>query len=340
MTDITDNYPDKYRTLLDKEVWEYIERCDRFYPPDTATRPIAEQRKIYTSLCREFFAGYPDTVDVSDQTIEQNGLEVDCRFYTHPESQQDNKDKNAPATLIYMHGGGFVVGDLDSHDDVCAQLCNMTGLSVISGDYRLSPEHKHPAALFDTIAVIEWAIGQFDGPIILCGDSAGANLVSAASHQLRHKHNNIIGQVLIYPGLGGDIEQGSYQRHAEAPCLTLEDVVFFTGVRLTDELLAEYKQNPRVKEKTLAPLHDEDFTHLPPTVAFGAECDPLCDDAFHYCDSVTAAGGKAQYIHEPGLVHGYLRARHSVSRATESFTSIVNTINMLATDQWYDLNES
>lgn len=336
MTDIRSNYPDQYRTLLDKEVWEYIERCDRFYPPDTATRSISEQRKIYTSLCKEFFAGYPDTVDVHDQTIEQNGLEVDCRFYVHPESSHHSSS----LTLIYMHGGGFVVGDLDSHDDICAQLCNTTGLRVVSGDYRLSPEHKHPAALFDTIAVIEWAIGQYDGPIILCGDSAGANLVCAAAHQLRHKHSNIIGQVLIYPGLGGDIGQGSYQLHAEAPCLTLEDVMFFTGVRLTDDLLAEYKLTPTKKDKSLAPLHDDDFSQLPKTIAFGAECDPLCDDAFHYCDAVTAGGGKAQYVHEPGLVHGYLRARNSVKCAAESFNCIVNSINMLATDQWFDLNES
>ncbi|MBX2879055.1 MAG: alpha/beta hydrolase [Granulosicoccus sp.] len=340
MTQFASNYPDQYRTLLDKEVWEYIERCDRFYPPDTATRPISEQRKIYTNLCREFFAGYPDTVDVEDQVIEQNGLDVSCRFYTNPESRQSPDAKTENTTLVYMHGGGFVVGDLDSHDDICAQLCKLTGLRVVSGDYRLSPEHRHPAALLDTIAVIEWVIGQYEGPVVLCGDSAGANLVCTAAHQLRHVHDNIIGQVLIYPGLGGDIEQGSYQRHAAAPCLTLEDVVFFTGVRLTDEMLAEYQKSPTLKDKTLAPLHDDDFTRLPPTVAFGAECDPLCDDAFHYCDAVTAAGGKAQYIHEPGLVHGYLRARHSVQAATESFNCIVNSILMLVSNEWHDLNES
>jgi len=327
----TTHYPDQYQNLLDTEVWDYIERCDAFYPPDSATRPVAERRSSYTRLCQEFRAGFSDLVEVSNQTIEHNGLKVDCRLYHHPQA-------SSTTTLIYMHGGGFVVGDLDSHDDVCAQLCHDTGLRVIAGDYRLSPEHKHPAALFDTKAVIEWTFGQYAGPVILCGDSAGANLLAAAAHQLRHSHSDIVGQVLIYPGLGGDPACGSYLRHAHAPVLTLDDVIFFTGVRMSDETLTALQENPELRDATMAPLHDADFSQLPPTIAYGAECDPLCDDSFHYCDAISAAGGKAQYIHEPGLVHGYLRARHSVQLAAESFNCIVNSINMLATGQWYDLN--
>jgi len=331
MSNIRDRYPEQYRNMLDSEVWEYVERCDNYYPPDTATRSIDEQRRIYTNLCQEFSAGYPDTVDVEDRRIEQNGLEVSCRFYQPPKI-------SLQATIVYMHGGGFVVGDLDSHDDVCAQLCKETALPVIAGDYRLSPEHKHPAALFDTVAVIEWVIGQHDGPVILCGDSAGANLVAAAAHQLRHKHSTLVGQVLIYPGLGGDRSKGSYQHHAKAPCLTLEDVIFFEQVRLSESFIEKLATDPELKDATLAPLHDTDFSHLPATVAFGAACDPLCDDGFHYCDAITAAQGRAQFVHEPGLVHGYLRARHSVQSATQSFNRIVNSVLMLANGEWYDLN--
>ena len=163
------------------------------------------------------------------------------------------------------------------------------------------------------------------GPLILVGDSAGANLAAATCHALRG-NPQIKGQILIYPGLGGDLTQGSYLTHAHAPMLTRDDVLFYKDIR--------HDGPAPEKDPTVSPLQDTDFTGLPPTLAIAAECDPLADDAPAYAAKVAAAGGRAHSVTEKGLVHGYLRARTTVPRAAESFRRITATITAFAEDRW------
>ena len=301
-----------YRSVIDVPTWAFIARSAESYPDDTATAPIFEQRRIYDAMCRQFDQGRPKGVTTQDHPVDG----VPCRHYA---AAPPTTVYSMP-TVVYLHGGGFVVGGLDSHDDVCAELCAASGLRVISVDYRLSPEHPHPAALDDTLAVTRVLLA--DGPVLLAGDSAGGTLAAAASHTLRF-HPNLSGQVLIYPGLGGDPNTGSYLIHAEAPMLTRDDVLFYARVRRADP-----------NDPTAAPLLAADLTGLPPTIAFSAECDPLADDALHYCKRLTAAGAPARRILEPGLVHGYLRARHTVPRAAASFARIITALTALAHGQW------
>jgi len=175
-------------------------------------------------------------------------------------------------------------------------------------------EHVHPAAYEDVLSVAQ-AMVKADEPLVLVGDSAGATLVAAVSHTLR---TQIAGQVLIYPYLGGDMGSGSYLTHADAPLLSRADMLFFEGIRCN---------GPAPKEDpSFAPLHDKDFSSLPQTAVFSAECDPLCDDGQIYCECIVAAGGAARWIKEAGLVHGYLRARHSVERARNSFMHMVDAV--------------
>ena len=296
-----------YQSLIDGPTWEFIRTTDAAYPPDTASLTIAEQRAIYDRMCRIFHRGYPAGVTAQDVTV----AGVPCRHYP-----------GAGPLVIYLHGGGFVVGGLHSHDDVCAEIRAVTGLGVLAVDYRLSPEHQHPAAYEDAMAVVRASAG----PLVLAGDSAGGNLAAAVSHGLRGSDVTILGQVLIYPGLGGNRARGSYSTHAHAPMLTLADVEFYAGIRHGG---TEVSGDPSV-----APLQDTDFTALPPTVAIGAECDPLCDDAGAYAAAIAAAGGRAQAWVEPGLVHGYLRARAGVPRAAASFSRICNAISKLSKGQW------
>lgn len=294
-----------YQSLIDAPTWAFIEATNAAYPPDTATLTIADQRAIYDRMCRVFHRGYPQGLSVHDETI----AGVPCRVYAG----------NAPM-VIYLHGGGYVVGGLHSHDDVCAEICDRTGLQVIAVDYRLSPEHLHPAAFDDACAVIGAVATK--GPVVLVGDSAGGNLAAAAAHALRGGGARILGQVLIYPGLGGDVNKGSYLTHAHAPMLTRDDVLFYKDIR--------HGGPPPEDDTTVHPLRDRDFTGLPPTLAISAECDPLADDARDYAAKVNAAGGQAEWVTEPGLVHGYLRARASVPRAATSFTRIVTAISRFA----------
>lgn len=298
-----------YSQLIDAPTWDFIRRTEASYPPDTATMTIAEQRAIYDRMCRVFFRGYPPGVTARDEVL----AGVPCRIYP-----------GDPPRVVYLHGGGYVVGGLDSHDDVCAEIRAETGLTVVAVDYRLSPEHLHPAALQDALAVIRALLAR--GPVVLAGDSAGGNLAAAASHVLRSEGLAPLGQVLIYPGLGGNLDQGSYLTHAHAPMLTRDDVLFYKDIR--------HGHAPPEGDATVAPLQDSDFSRLPPTVTFGAECDPLCDDALAYAAAITAAGGRAQAFLERGLVHGYLRARSTVPRAAASFTRITQAIAALARGDW------
>jgi len=141
--------------------------------------------------------------------------------------------------------------------------------------------------------------------------------------------DNILGQVLIYPGLGGDTSKGSYVEHAQAPLLTRNEVLIYEQTRCGGTV-----PNGDI---SFAPLHDTDFSDLPPTVVVTADCDPLRDDGSAYCNKLTAAGGKARWINEAGLVHGYLRARTTVKRAADSFERISVAIEALGQGLWpYD----
>lgn len=308
-----------YTELIDAETWAFIERTNAFYPPDTIDYTLDQQREIYDRMCREFHAGYPDGLTAETTAIAAPANSIPIRIYRAAEP-------NASAVVLYFHGGGFILGGLDSHDDVCAELCQRTGFEVVSVDYRLVPEHIHPAAFDDAMAAFAWVAGRDDRPILLCGDSAGGNIAAAVAHATRGNPRAATGQVLIYPGLGGDPTKGSYVTHAEAPMLTMRDLIFYKDLR-TDGV-------ERAGDATLAPLTDTDFSGLPPTVLVTAECDPLSSDGEAYRDAIAAAGGRAVWFEEEGLVHGYLRARHTVARARESFTRIVEALQALGQGRW------
>jgi acetyl esterase len=308
-----------YSKLIDKETWAFIERTNSYYPPDTVDYTIGQQRAIYDRMCREFFAGYPEGVTAETSAIAEEDHDIPIRTYR-------NKTPDDAALVLYYHGGGFILGGLESHDDVCAELCKRTGYEVVSVDYRLAPEHLHPAAFDDALAAFEWAIATDSRNILLCGDSAGGNLAAGVSHATRGHRRRPVGQVLIYPGLGGDHTKGSYVTHAEAPMLTVRDMVFYKDVRTGGADVSD--------DITYAPLKDANFANLPPTIIVSAECDPLSSDGQAYCERITADGGRAAWFNEKGLVHGYLRARHTVGRARTSFTRIVEAVKALGKGEW------
>lgn len=308
-----------YSILIDEQTWAFIERTNSFYPPDTIGRSVTEQRDIYNTMCRAFFTPYPEGISSADHFIDARDHQIPIRIY-------EKGDNNPEAICLYFHGGGFVVGGLNSHDDICAEICEATGFRVISVDYRLAPEKLHPAPFKDCLAAFEHVASTSQLPIVLCGDSAGGNLAAAVSHDARRHERAPIGQVLIYPGLGGETDQGSYLTHAQAPMLTTRDTLYYAEIRGGG---FNWSTDPR-----FAPLNDKDFAGLPDTIVISAECDPLSDDGRHYRDKIIAAGGKAIWNNEPGLVHGYLRARHSVDRAKASFRRIVTAIHLLGQGRW------
>ncbi len=293
--------PPDYASLIDAPTWAFIEKTASFYPPDAIGLTISQQRAVYDTMCRAFHQPHP--VGVTSRDAPFGG--VPCRVY---------EVGSAAITVAYMHGGGFVVGGLHSHDDVCAEICAATGFRVVSIDYRLAPEHRHPAHFNDCLAATRAIAAGFRTPLLLAGDSAGGALAASVVHALRGADIAIRGQVLVYPGLGGDRDKGSYLTHAHAPMLTREDVLYYATLRFEG---VEPKADP-----TAAVLQDTDFSNLPPTLILSAECDPLADDGRDYRDAILAAGGVAEWVLDRGLVHGHLRARHSVPRSADSFARL------------------
>ncbi|RTL94301.1 MAG: alpha/beta hydrolase [Hyphomicrobiales bacterium] len=304
----------KYAALLDPELWDYIDKVNSWYPPQIAAAPIAEQRSVYNRMCVAFHRGHPEGVRSSDGLVATVTHAIPVRRYRMA-------NRIAAAIVVYYHGGGFVLGDLDSHDDICAEICADTGFDVVSADYRLAPEHLHPAAFEDALAVFEWVAATSAPPIVLCGESAGGNLAAAVAQAARHHPRHAVGQMLIYPGLGGDENGRSYVEHPEAPLLTLADIEFYRRIRSAP---GQPQDDP-----TFSPLRDHDFSGLPPTIIVTAECDPLSSDGEAYRDRILAAGGRAWWREEPRLVHSFLRARSTVPRAAQAFARIVSDIASL-----------
>ena len=161
---------------------------------------------------------------------------------------------------------------------------------------------------------------------MLAGESAGGNLAACLVHHVRGHAHAPIGQVLIYPSLGGDPTKGSYVTHAEAPMLTTRDLGFYKNIRTGGVDLSG--------DPPYQPLADTDFSDLPRTVIFTAECDPLSSDGETYRDRVKRAGGQAYWCEEHGLPHGYLRGRHTIDRAGRSFARVIEAIAGFGNGEW------
>lgn len=309
----------RYADRIDAETWRFIDRSNAFYPPEAAGWSLRKNRDAYDAMCRAFDAGIPPGVSVDDFDMEGQGGPLPARRYRR-------SDADGAAAILYLHGGGFVLGGLESHDSICAELCVGTGYDLVAVDYRLSPEHRHPATLEDALTAFDWVSAAAGRPVILVGDSAGGTLAAAICHATRGRKMRPAGQVLIYPALSGTSGGSSYAEHADAPMLTSADVDIFRGIR-TDGA-------QHAMDATLWPLADPDFSGLPPTCIVAAEIDPLASDAEAYCSRVAGAGGKAAWVVEEGLVHGYLRGRHSVARAARSFVRIVDAVARLGRGDW------
>ena len=305
--------------MLDAEVAAFIAKTESCYPKRVEPATMLQIRKDYEAMCAQFAAPHPAGLQVADTVMDGQGLPpVSLRWYRPPDAS------NLPA-LIYFHGGGFVMGGLESHDSICADLSFDAGLEVMAVDYRLAPEHPFPAALKDVSAAVEhFCATQLGRPFLLAGDSAGGWLAARLSHQLQGSPARLLGQLLIYPTLGGDVDKGSYLVHAEAPMLTRKDILSYSQYFWGTE-------NPALQD---GPLVQKDFSALPPTLISAASHDPLCDDGPAYAAKIKAAGGSAQCIIEDGLVHAYLRGRKEASKIKDGFTRIVEAARALSKTDW------
>ncbi|MEM7238083.1 MAG: alpha/beta hydrolase [Pseudomonadota bacterium] len=290
--------------ITDPEVLAFIERVDRLTPPGSAARSIADQRALYNAMSDAFRADRPDGLRVRDRTISG----VPCRSYGGEQ----------PVRAIFLHGGGFVVGGLESHDDVAAELSHATGLPVDAVDYRLAPENPHPAAYEDALTVVEAA----SRPVILIGDSAGGTLAASVAWKLRGT-GKVAGQVLIYPALGGlSLGLPSYTECAEAPLLTTDDIHAYGALR--------GRSGGETPDPTYHVLAAEDLSRVAPTFISAAGVDPLRDDGVVFAQRLRDAGVEGACEIEEQLPHMWLRARHQSRRAGAAFDRVIRWTRRLA----------
>lgn len=285
------------RYPLSAELAGFVARTLAFGAADPSLNGL---RQAYSRMCRAFTPPRPAQLAVTD--LQLGGVPV--RRY----QPQGARPANGWPGVFYLHGGGWVVGDLDSHDFITADLAARLNAQVIAVDYRLAPEHPFPAAFDDCLAA--WRglqaehgrLGLDPARIAVAGDSAGGALAAGLCLALRDAGEALpCGQALLYPGLGGGAELASRRQCADAPLLSSADLDCYLALYLSDQ--------SQLRNPYALPLAASDFGRLPAAFIAVAEFDPLRDDGHCYRDALSAAGVPVDFHPGLGLVHGCLRAR-------------------------------
>ncbi len=307
------------RQPLDPDMLGYFEGLSRLGVPWDASWPLERQREAWHEQCRRAAARRPDHLMVED--IDVDGIAV--RVYRPP-------GESPKPGVLYSHGGGWTMGDIDTHDDMCAELAAEADVVVALYNYRLAPDHQHPAQIEDGLKVLDWmrstgrAIGMDPTRIVGAGDSAGGQLTAGLALALKARGlPQFRGLVLIYPALGADMETPSYREHADSPLLSRAEII---------DCLAAFlgrKESPNWTDPTALPNLAPDVSGLPPSFITVAAHDPLHDDGVIFLEKLRAAGVPAALRDEPALAHSYMRARHASKAAMDGFKAIVEAVRHL-----------
>jgi len=223
----------------------------------------------------------------------------------------------ALGVLVWLHGGGWYVGDVESFDRVTRQLANASGAVCLSVDYRLAPEHPYPAAVQDARAAVAWAaadgaaqLGTDPARVVVGGDSAGGNLAAVAA---RHERHAVRAQLLVYPALDATMAGDSYRAFAEGPMLRAQDMEQCWDIYLGDADRAD---------PDVSPLTADDLAGVAPAYIAVAGHDVLRDDGLRYAAALRAAGVDVTVDRYDDMVHSFLRWGGVVERARELIAAV------------------
>jgi acetyl esterase len=274
--------------------------------PPVHEMPVEEARRTVEAGAPLLF-GEPDAVGaVLEQTLPGP---VRVRIY-----QPEGNERDLPV-LVYFHGGGWVVGSLDTHDGVCRALCARTPCVVVSVDYRLAPEHRFPAAVDDAWSATAWvaeharSIGGDPSRIAVGGDSAGGNLAAVVALRARDHGLTLRHQLLIYPVTDADFERPSYVANAEGYGLTRAAMRWYW-----DHYVGEHGDGTHPEA---SPLRAADLTGAAPAFVITCQYDPLCDEGEEFARSLERAGVPVKLTRYDGLIHGFIRMAAVVDRTQD-----------------------
>ncbi|MFP5021900.1 alpha/beta hydrolase [Pseudonocardia phyllosphaerae] len=291
---------------LDPQVESLLAALAEQGAPAPETLTVEQNREVARTVAR--LAGAPEPVAaVHDAAAPGPGGDIPLRVYV-PEGSGPS------GVLVYYHGGGWTIGDLDTHDAVCRVLANRAGVVVVAVDYRLAPEHRFPAAVDDAVAALAWVhahaaeYGGDPGRLAVGGDSAGGNLAAVvAQHARDHGGPALRFQLLVYPAVDAADASPSMTEHGAGPLLSRAWIEWFMG---------HYLSSPDdVRDPRMSPALTADLSGLPPTLVITAENDPLRDQGAAYAERLAAAGVKAEHRPSPGMIHGFLQLGGVVDEA-------------------------
>ncbi|MEI5671958.1 MULTISPECIES: alpha/beta hydrolase [unclassified Nocardioides] len=272
-------------------------------PPMSEGTP-AQARQGFRTLAVDLRdpASVPDVASVVDTTVPGGAGDRPARVYRPAEGPLP--------TVVLLHGGGWVIGDLDTHDVMARSIATLCDCVVVSVDYRLAPEHPFPAAVDDALAAARWAAAHLDelggtDRLGVAGDSAGGNLAAVVAQTLRDEGTPLAAQLLVYPGTDFTADFPSRTENAEGYFLDQATMLWFAAQYVGDAA-PETLADPR-----LSPLHGR-LDGLAPAVVAVAQFDPLRDEGTAYAEALRGAGVQVELASFDGLIHGFVdMGRHS-----------------------------
>ncbi|QGJ70219.1 Carboxylesterase NlhH [Planctomycetales bacterium 10988] len=285
--------------------------------PSPAEMTPEKARKLIAASIIALDAG-DEVAKVEDRTFMGPAGPVPIRIY--------KPHARAPyAAMVYFHGGGWVVGSLETHDAVCRSLANQGKIMIIAVDYRLAPEHRFPAAVEDAYAATEWVLENTDQlninpkQVMVGGDSAGGNLAAAVTLMYAHRGRSPLAmQFLAYPICDYNFETPSYEAYADGYNLTRGMMKWYW-----DHYLPTPQQ---AKHPFVSVLQAEKLDGVPPALILTAEYDPLRDEAEAYAEKLKAAGIPVTLKRYNGLLHGFLRQTKQIDRARHALVDIADVL--------------
>ena len=281
---------------LDPQAQAFLEQLTASGAPPLHALSVAEARQVIVALFST--QGSPEPVGaVADRTIPGAVGEMPARIYTPPGT-------GPFPVLVYLHGGGWVIGNLDAYDATCRALTNAARCIVVAMEYRLAPEHKFPAAPEDCYAATQWVAAHATAlrgdpmRLALGGDSAGGNLTAVVAQMVRDRGGPILCyQLLVYPVTNHDYDTASYRENAEGYLLTRDAMVWFWN---------HYLRSPADGSNPMAsPLRADNLRGLPPAMVITAEFDPLRDEGEAYAVRLQEAGVPVTLKRYDGMIHGF-----------------------------------
>lgn len=300
---------------IDSQAREVVERQQRF-PMPHSRRGLKLLRLLSRATMWVQNRDVPNVGTTIDRTIPGPGGDLNVRLYL--------PDAAAPfPTVVFFHGGGFVLGSIATHDWLCRHLTRESGCTILSVDYRLAPEHPFPAAVEDAYAAVEWVAAhpdavKGDGQVAVAGDSAGGTLAAVAALIAAERDGPEIGyQVLLYPGVGVEEDQPSVTEHAGL-VLSEADLKWFRECYFESEI---HERNPYAD-----PTKAGTVSGVAPATVVTAGFDPLRDGAKAYAEQLVHDGVPTRYENYEAMIHGFMTFRE-IDRAHDAIVDIAGDLS-------------